>query len=367
MIKVKNDITSKQLFVFVVTSQIGTGIITLPNQLATKVGHDGWIPTLIGGVVCSLMILIQLLLLRKYSDKCIIEINKIVYGKWLGQLFNLCILVYTFFGGAIIVRRIGDIVSSQILKNTPPIITAFFTIIPSLYLLYYGLTPICRVACEMYFIVLVTIIMYVVAFRNFDYMNLLPVGEAGILPILKTVATTIYSYIGFELIMFIYPCVKDKENALKYSELAVMAVTIFFTVTVALVTGVFGENMLKKLPTSLIFLSATVNIPVVERIDLFFIILWIPLVACVARNFMFSTYYSIEKVFSSKKRTLKVTVFVIITIFLTRIPRTFYETEKIVGVFSIFALTVNIFFIISFFISIIKDKFLKNKGGLSRQ
>ncbi|MFL0252691.1 GerAB/ArcD/ProY family transporter [Clostridium neuense] len=363
MIKVKNDITSKQFFVFVVTSEIGTGIITLPNQLAEKVGHDGWIPTLIGGMVCSLLVLIQLILLRKHSNKSIIQINKLLYGKWLGQMFNLLLIAYTFFGGCVIVRRIGDIVASEILKDTPSLVTGFFTIIPSLYLLYYGLTPICRVAHEFFFIVTVTVLMYVVALRDIDIMNLLPIGEAGMIPILKAVKTTVYTYIGFELVVYIYPCVKDKENALKYAELAVLVVTVFFTSTVALVTGVFGENMLKELPTSLIFLSGIINIPVIERIDLFFIILWIPLVACVARNFMFCTYYGLEKMFSAKKRNLKVTLLVLLTVLLSRIPKTFSETEKFVGVFSIYSLIIDAFFIVCFGISIIKDKLLKNKGG----
>ena len=116
--------------------------------------------------------------------------------------------------------------------------------------------------------------MYIIALSNMDFMTLLPIGEIGIMPILKTIEITIYTYIWFELIVFIYPCVKDKENAIKYGELAVLSVTIFFTLTVAVVTGVFGENMLKELSSSLLFFSGIINIPVIERIDLFFIIIF---------------------------------------------------------------------------------------------
>lgn len=360
MIKVKNDITSKQFFVFIVTSQIGTGIITLPNQLAGKVGHDGWIPTLIGGIICSLLILVQLLLLKKYKDKCIIEINKKLYGKIIGQIFNLFLIVYVFYGSCIILRRIGDIISSEVLKATPSLVAGLFTMIPSLYLLYYGLTPICRVANEVFFIITITILMYIISLGNMDFMALLPIGEMGIMPILKTIDITIYTYIGFELIVFIYPCIKDKENAIKYGELAVLSVTIFFTLTVAVLTGVFGENMLKGLSSSLIFFSGIINIPVIERIDLFFIVMWLPLAACVVRNFMFCTYYSLEKMFSIKCRNLIITLLMLSSILVSRVPKTFSETEKVVNIFSIYSLIIDIFFIICFLFSIIKDKFFRS-------
>lgn len=365
MIKVKNDITSRQFFVFIVTSQIGTGIITLPNQLAGKVGHDGWIPTLIGGIICSLLILVQLLLLKRYKDKCIVEINKNLYGKIIGQIFNLFLIIYVFCGTSLILRRIADIISAEVLKATPSLVAGFFTMIPSLYLLYYGLTPICRVANEVFFIITMAIVMYAIALGNMDFMTLLPIGEMGVMPILETIDITIYTYIGFELIVFIYPCIKDKENAIKYGELAVLSVTIFFTLTVAVVTGTFGENMLKGLSSSLIFFSGIISIPVIERIDLFFIVIWLPLAACVVRNFMFCTYYSLEKAFSIKHRNLMITFLMLLSILISRVPRTFSETEKVVNIFSIYSLTIDAFFIICFLFSIIKDKLFRSRwiGG----
>lgn len=360
MIKVKNDITSKQLFIFIVTCEIGTGIVTLPNQLAAKVGHDGWIPTLISGIISIFTMWIIMLLLKKYSDKSIFEINKLLYGKYIGGVFNVLLIIYTIFGACIILRRLADVVASQILKDTPSLVAGFFVMIPSAYLLYYGLTPICRVAYEVFFIISMTILIYLISFEDFDFMNLLPIGEAGVIPIMKTLKSTIYLYLGFELVAYIYPCVKDKENALKYAELAMLAVTIFFVITVVVVTGVFGENMLKRLNASLIFLSRIIDIPVIERIDLFFIILWLPLVACIIRNFIFSTYYGLEKIFAIKQRNIVITVIIIIVVLLSRIPTDFSQTEKFVDIFSIYALFVNAFLIICFIISLVKDKIVKN-------
>lgn len=359
MIKVKNDITSKQFFVFIINCQVGTGIITLSNQLAEQVGHDGWIPTVIGGILCALVMLIEMLLLKRYSNKSIVEIDKVLYGKWVGGIFNIMLIAYTFFGGCIILRRFSDIVASQILRDTPPLVSGIFIMLPSLYLLCYGLTPICKVGCEAFLIITLTIIMYMLAAKDMSFRNLLPVAEAGIIPILKSLKTTVYTYLGFETVAYIYPCVKDKENALKYAELAIILVTIFFTATVAIVTSIFGEKLLKQLPTSLMFLSGIVDIPVIERIDLFFIILWMPLVACVARNFMFCTYFSLEKMFPMKKRILSIVVMSVLSILISRMPRNFSETEKIVSIFSMCSIVINAFFIITFIISIIKDKLTK--------
>ena len=80
----KQQINSMQLMALTISGQIGIGSLFLPNTLAQKDGHDGWISTLLAGIICTIITILIMLLLRKYSDKTIFGINLLLYGNFWG-------------------------------------------------------------------------------------------------------------------------------------------------------------------------------------------------------------------------------------------------------------------------------------------
>src|SRR4051794_11483929 len=100
----RHDITSNQLMIYGISAQVGTGILLLPSSLAAEEGHDGWISTLLTGILSILLIIIIMELLKRCSNKSIYEINNLLYGKYLGWFLSFIIFLYLCFATIINLR-----------------------------------------------------------------------------------------------------------------------------------------------------------------------------------------------------------------------------------------------------------------------
>ena len=90
----ENQITSRQLMGVLLSMQLGIGVLALPAYLSIAAGHDGWISVLIYGTIITAIIALIINLMNRYDNQSIYEINKFLYGKYLGGLLNLFIVLY---------------------------------------------------------------------------------------------------------------------------------------------------------------------------------------------------------------------------------------------------------------------------------
>jgi len=356
----KENITSTQMIAFILSSQIGIGILTLPAKLAEKTGHDGWLSVIISVSICSLIITIMILLLRRYSDKSIIQINNILYGKYLGTFFNLYIILYLIFTTSLIFRSLVNIVQITALNFTPAILLSFIIIIPSIYLCIYGLQPICRYSMIIYFVIAITILFFLFVANNFKITFLMPLGESGLYKIIDSVKLSTISFIGFELVSIIYPHITDKGKILRKSLIANFITGLFYILIVLSTTALFGENFLKRLVYPLFSLSRTYNAPVFERLDLFYVSLWFPAMAGSTRMYLYSSNLAIRDLCKLQPKKKYIFLNVILIILLSRIPSNLLDVEKYSNFLSLISISIMVFIVFSYIFSFI------NKRGVNK-
>ena len=95
-----HSITKFQLFFILIQSQIGVGLLSLPNVVQKTAKGDGWISTLFAGVVVQIMLIIYWQLLKRFPTLIYTEITKKILGSVLGKLINLVIyLNFILVGG----------------------------------------------------------------------------------------------------------------------------------------------------------------------------------------------------------------------------------------------------------------------------
>lgn len=312
----KDSITSKQLFAFTVASQIGFGILVLPSSLAEKVGHDGWIAVLLSGILFSIVTVILVVFLRTHKDKSLIEINKITYGKYLGGIFNIIFILYLYAFATIVMRAFVDVTEVMALRATPSFILSLFLVCPAIYLASSGFKVICRFSNSIFLIVLSTILILILVIRELRFTYLMPVGTIGVGPLVKILPSITTSYLGIELIPAIYDTISDKENALKYCLRGHIVTILFFTLVVTISTAFFGEDLLKKLLFPLFSLSRAYKVPVIERLDLFFVSIWLPAMGTTVGNYYFCSFYCVSKVIKINNKSLFFCVFLLFQFFL---------------------------------------------------
>jgi spore germination protein (amino acid permease) len=325
-------------------------------------GHDGWISLLLCGIITILAGILLLLLMKRYRDKSIYDVNKLLFGKTLGSLFNIVIIAYLLFAAAIGIRIFGGFVNLTLLTRTPPLVLSAFIIIPTIYASWYGLKIISRFMSINFFILTVVIIFYFLVSREARFTFLQPVGESGLPSILTSLKGAFFAFIGFELVTIIYPNIKDKENAMKFHILASFISMLFFTLTVVILTAIFGEHMLQRMSTPLFNLTRIYNAPILERVDLYFIALWLIVMANSIRAYFFSAYYSLSQLLAVKDRKPLYVVYVLVVIFISRLPKDMNDVNKYTDFLNLMGMG-----IVSFIILCLPLSYIRTKGVVKNE
>ncbi|MDF2522196.1 MAG: hypothetical protein K0R84_2824 [Clostridia bacterium] len=361
-----NEISSTQVFIFIVASQISFGILKLGGTLAQDVGHDGWIAVLIAGLLVCVLIYMMMGLLGRFNNMSIQDINLYLFGKVFGNFLNLIFIIYPFYATVIVLRMFTDIIGISVLELTPGIVVTSFIIIPIVYLSWYGLKYICRFSTLKPLLLTIIVLYYLLLSTYFRGTFLQPVGTAGLVSIIKGSYDPFSSYLGFELLSIFYPHIRQKDKSVKYAILGNITTMSFYIFTVVFLTGFFGEAMLKQLQYPIFSLARAYRAPILERLDLFFIALWFPIMETVLQLYYYSAYYSIRKLLKieedKKKSKLLLLIFTLSVIALSRIPKDMIQLDKFFEIFSYMGTAFVIHILLCYLFS-----FIKKPGGVSNE
>lgn len=356
----RDSIKAVQMALLTFYAQTGVGILRLPYELANDVGHDGWISLSLSGLLFCVLGVIIVLLLKRYGNKDIYQINEMMYGSFIGKCFSALMVGYLILYSVSGASLFSFFIKITLLQTTPSWILSPFITLPSLYLVWQGLKAMSRF---LYISILNYVGIFIFAALVFNQVQpsfLMPIGEVGIAPILYGAKSTFYAFTGVELIAFFYPLITDKENILKYNTLGILASTTFYLVFTIITIGIFGENLLKILSMPFYNLSRVYNAPIFERIDLYLIAIWFIPMACAMRCYLFAAYDGIQKVFKIKRTRLTYSLFFLLLLVLSNVPKNINQVIKLVDITTQVCSIIWLFFILCLPIS-----FILRKGVIS--
>ncbi len=352
----RNLIKSVQMGFFTFFAQTGVNVVMLPSLLAKKVGHDGWISVLFTGIFVLLLSMLALVLLKRYSDKDIYDINKMLFGKIIGFGFNFLFFLYlistTIAGTSLFIRFI----KITLLQATPPWIFVPLISLPSIYLVWQGLKYMARylqISIINYFLI---IVLFVLLYKSYRFSFLLPLGQAGALNIIKSMKTSFFAFTGFELILLFYPFITDRNKALKWQLGATMASTLFYILVIVVSTSVFGEHLLRVLSMPFYNLSRVYNAPILERVDLYIIAIWYVPMACSMRCYVFAAFNSLQKVFALPKTKPLYLIYVTTILFLGLVPKDINQVFAFVELNNYIRTGIAVFIVLCLMLSFIRKK-----------
>lgn len=351
-----NVIKSTQFALIVFITQTGIGVITLPALLAKETGHDGWISLLITFFVIIILSMLINLLMSRYSDKAIYDINKFIFGKIAGTGFNGLLVFYLLFSSVVSNSIVVYFMKMTILPNTPQLVLSAFISLPSFYLVWQGLKLMGRfeyLSAINYFLILLFIFLL---YKEFRFSFLLPVGEAGLLRTLKGIRPCFFAFLGFELVSFFYPYISDRKNVLKGYILASFASLLFFLIIFIVCIIVFGENLLTTLFLPFFNLSRIYNAPILERIDLYLIALWYMPMICSVKSYIIATFDGFQKTFGIKKTKIFYVIFFIAIQVLSILPKDIDQVKMLVDILNLAGMGVAMFLVLCLFLSFVRRK-----------
>lgn len=151
-------------------------------------------------------------------------------------------------------------------------------LLSSVYLIRHGIEPTARVGEILLPILVVPIVaMYITVLPEADFTNLLPIFINPPQKMLLGAAITIYSFLGFEILLILGPYIRSPERVrwILFASIGTVVVLSFFiTVVVFIATGV-EDAQLMMWPSMTVIRSIAAPGRSFERLDALALALWI--------------------------------------------------------------------------------------------
>lgn len=329
--KSRFQITSKQAIFMIIGATISTGILSLPRVTTADAGQDGWLSIILGSCVPLLSLLLIERLGRRFPDLTIVEIASQLFGKLLGYVLIALFVAYLIFFESVVLRIGAEVTSMFALPRTPVSIIALLMIISIIYIAQKGAKAVGRLNELLFYIFILDLLLFLPPLKVADYTNLLPVAGAGLTAVAKGALPTAYAFQGIEILFMIYCMVTRKDEVLKAGVTALGIILFVYLMVTVICLLVFGAEVLQQILLPGIVLLKVVDIPVIERLEFFFLAFWIGLVSRPVINMCLAVSFSLTRLFKldmEKYYSLTVIVVGIFIYIFALIPDNIVEVYK---------------------------------------
>lgn len=274
----KAKISVHQFTLLVLMYTLGSSVLIMPSTLATFSKSNAWLSSIIGLLIGLLFILLYIKISTVYPGKTLVEINRIVLGRWIGNLFSILFLFSVFLMTAGNLREIGDFFTTQIMVETPIQAIHILTLVAAIYIIRKGLEVLAR-TCEIFFpltgFLLIILILFVLPDMKLD--NLIPNFSEGIGPIFGPALLNL-SVPFNQLIVFlmIIPFVNNVSKARKGYLLGAVIGGLGVTIIIVMCLGVLGVDYVGRniYPTYVLGKKISIG-DFFERIEVLVAVSWI--------------------------------------------------------------------------------------------
>ncbi|HZK34338.1 MAG TPA: endospore germination permease, partial [Bacillota bacterium] len=274
----KQGLTNIQATAIVIVSMIGLAVLSIPSIVAEPAGIDGLLSVFAGGIVSLLLAGVIIVLSSRFPNHTIIEYMQIILGKTLGKLFGCIIALYTLVVAAVILRGFADAMKVLLLPKTPLEFMMIAMLVTVIYQIQGGVSTIAKIS-EVFILPIIGVIVVLIVFSlpKVEMFRFRAILSSGLKPIILGTTSIIYAYLGYGILAFLLPFMKDKNKLLKYGSIGVLVPTLIYTGLVFVSIGISGPKSVADLvyPTVQLARGIMANGTFIERFDIFFIIFWI--------------------------------------------------------------------------------------------
>lgn len=261
-------------FYLLSTMQIGVGILGFQRYIAKSAGHDAWMAVIIGGILIHLLVWMMYKMLKK-SDGDIIAIHEFVFGKWLGGIASTALIIYTAFLALTVLRTYIEVIQVWMFPHINTWGISFILLV----LIYYFVSGGFRIVTATAFFSLILgiplILLKYYALKDSHIYNILPLFDHSFVDYFAGTKAMTLNYLGFELLFFYYPFIKNAETSHKWSQWGVFFTIIIYTITAVESFAYYSQGQLKHTIWATLTLWKIVEFPFVERFEYAGISIWL--------------------------------------------------------------------------------------------
>lgn len=243
-----NKIKSSQVGMFLVLACCGLFLGLGDVILLRKSKNEVLIAMILGTILGLIPILMMLKINSCYPKLNIYEKNIKLFGKKIGNIINIILLLFSMYILTIVTRIIGLFVTGKYLQNTPYYIIGMLAIITNLIICFKGIEVIVRTSQITFFISLIFVILIeLLLVRYVQIDNILPIilNKNHILGIFDGALYHVFSF-SFLFIFFLSinkDKIIDKEKYNKTIIIYYIIGSVALTLVMFFILSCFGYNL----------------------------------------------------------------------------------------------------------------------------
>lgn len=300
----KHTISAKQLVFTLISSMTGVGMLSLPRLVAEKAQQNGWMGVLLGAALPFLSVILIYGLALRFPSLTLAEYSEKILGKLLGKLLAFLYVGYAILFAGSVTATMSYILASIALPDTPHWALNLVVLIVCANYARQGFKIIGRLNELLYYLLIPVLILPLPSLVRANLDFLLPIQVFPLKPILQAAEVTAYAYLGFEILLVIFPFVQEKKKMLPaiFLGVGVTMGTYLFIVLACLVY--YGSGGIVHYIWPLISILTGTKVPIVERMEFFFIFLWVGVIFRTIGMQIFTASYTLSRIFKLQDHTL---------------------------------------------------------------
>ncbi|MCM3787386.1 spore germination protein [Domibacillus indicus] len=331
--KVKREasISGWQLFFFLLQTQVGVGILTLPYEVHQVAGRDGWLSVLLAGFFIQIGIFVIWLLACRFPEKTLADFLPLLVGRVLSIIIIAFYTLFFFVVASQVLAIFLSITADWAFPRTPSVVFAVIITALTIYLIQEDVRVIARFYVLMSFLLLGVLLVFLLMWNYLNVYYLLPIGSSGFKAILSGSQKALFALNGIEILLWLFPFTQA-ENKKKWMAAAgaSLVVTIIYTLLALCAFAYFSIVKLTHVPEPVLYMIKSIELGIVERLDLIFLSLWAVFSITSFMSYLYIAAMGAAKVVNAKHHKKPVYVLGVLIV-----PLAIYtsnaETIKILG------------------------------------
>lgn len=362
--KHSDAITSIQFAVIIMSTMIGVSLLVLPKVVADKAGEASALAGIVGIFIASISLFAITLLGKRFPKQTVIEYNKIILGKYLGNFFSFIIILFFVILMGLETRHFAEVLIGGLLPNTPIQVSIFFMIFLCATIGYNNVSSFANIHFFYLPFILIPIVMLILGFKDIEFYHLLPIlgHDVSFQDFIGGSLIVSQAITNFFLISMIIPYMKEPEKCVKSGFWGFLLGGFSVLSILVMALAVFGSIEIRQMFWPVLVLGRMIQVPgeLLARIDSIVIIAWIFAVFTTLLSYYFVFVRGMVELFKLKKyRIISVLGFPVV-FFVALIPEDIYELYDFILSFTLAGLLLVIVYPV---ILLMVAKIRKKKGS----
>ncbi|HEY8344496.1 MAG TPA: GerAB/ArcD/ProY family transporter [Bacillota bacterium] len=273
----KHKVLSPGLFFFLLfTPSLVFAFMFFPLTGAQLIGADGYLAIPVAFALTVPITLVAQYFTAQYPGLTMIEYAPFILGKTLGFLYNLLYLSGLLLITIVFFREVTGMAYGFLIDRAPFLFVTLLMVGAVLYISYYGITSVARLASFLFPASLFLGVTILLAFQNWQLLNILPIGGEPVGTYLNGGVQSLYIFYPFTLIFQATAFADRREKVFPLSLLAHGLISLLYFLNSIGITGVFtAEGITRYLWPNMEY-SRTIDLPffLFEEVGLVFNIAW---------------------------------------------------------------------------------------------